>query len=315
MGEENSLQRLYRKWGKTRKTRWGKQPRRLRPGDYSSAAYGVNSPLERRANAGAGQRRSPGRSRRHRQSRLEMRLGARNQRNRHVRGSLPVMFEPCCGIDTYCLVVIIQTYTSRHRQGGWIKNPQYGVGLERSGATRAPCRRAATTGWRKYDEAQNGWVDRPFSGGSLDNVSTGAGGAFLPEIQVPEDHRSWSYTLSNSAGGLRINGVATAPIWGSADIPEQFEHTNILAVPVSTASKPAIGRPRRAANGAIQFTVIDGSGGQTNVIEASDDLITWTPISTNVFPATLCPNCPFIDFQDPASTNLARRFYRSFSLP
>ena len=48
--------------------------------------------------------------------------------------------------------------------------------------------------------------------------------------------------------------------------------------------------------------------GQRNVIEASTDLFSWTAISTNVFPATTCPVCPFIDFQDPASTNLARRF-------
>jgi hypothetical protein len=138
---------------------------------------------------------------------------------------------------------------------------------------------------------------------------------FQPEIQLPEDHRSWSYTASSSAGKLQINGVALAPLGGSADIPEEFEHTNILAVLVSNVSKPTISRPRFAANGAVQFTVIDGRGGQTNVIAASDDLVNWTPISTNIFPATTCPICPFIDFQDPASTNLARRFYRSISLP
>jgi len=138
---------------------------------------------------------------------------------------------------------------------------------------------------------------------------------FQPEIQVPEDPRSWSYTASSSAGRLRINGVASAPIWGSADIAEEFQHTNVLAVLVSTDSKPIIGRLRLGANGVIQFTVIDRRGGKTNVIVASDDLVTWTAISTNVFPATTCPFCPFIDFQDPASTNLTRRFYRSFSLP
>jgi len=138
---------------------------------------------------------------------------------------------------------------------------------------------------------------------------------FQPEIQIPEDHRSWSYTASSSAGKLQINGVALAPLGGSADIPEEFEHTNILAVLVSDVSKPTLGRPRFAANGAIQFTVIDGGAGETNVIEASDDLVTWTAISTNIFPATACPICPFIDFQDPASTNLVRRFYRSLSLP
>jgi len=138
---------------------------------------------------------------------------------------------------------------------------------------------------------------------------------FEPEIQVPEDPQTWSYTASSSSNGLRINGVAIAPTGGGADIPEEFQHTNILAVLISTVSKPTIGRPRIAANGAIEFTVIDGHWGQTNVIEASDDLVAWTPISTNVFPATTCPICPFINFQDPASINLNRRFYRAFSLP
>jgi hypothetical protein len=138
---------------------------------------------------------------------------------------------------------------------------------------------------------------------------------FQSEIQVPENQQSWHYTASSSAGLLRINGVASAPIWGSADIPEEFQHTNVLAVLVSSTSKPIIGRPRLGANGAIQFTVIDGRGSATNVIEASDNLVTWTAISTNVFPATTCPICPFIEFQDTAGTNLARRFYRSFTLP
>jgi hypothetical protein len=138
---------------------------------------------------------------------------------------------------------------------------------------------------------------------------------FQPEIQVPENQQSWSYTASISAGRLQINGVAIAPIEGGADIPEEFGHTNILAVLISSASKPTIGRPRFASNGAIQFTVIGDRAGQTNVIAASDDLVTWTRISTNIFPTTTCPFCPFIDFQDPASTNLVRRFYRSFSLP
>src|SRR5207247_10618859 len=73
--------------------------------------------------------------------------------------------------------------------------------------------------------------------------------------------------------------------------------------------------PRAPGGGAIEFTVFNGRSGQTNVIEASTDLITWSAISTNVFPSTVCPNCPFIDFQDPASTNLSRRFYRAFWLP
>jgi hypothetical protein len=57
-----------------------------------------------------------------------------------------------------------------------------------------------------------------------------------------------------------------------------------------------------------------GSGGRTNVVEASSDLITWMPIATNVFDYSLCPICPFVDVQDRASTNLAHRFYRCYEL-
>jgi hypothetical protein len=39
---------------------------------------------------------------------------------------------------------------------------------------------------------------------------------------------SWSYTVSNLAGGLGINGVVTTPPVG-ADIPNRFKHTNVVA--------------------------------------------------------------------------------------
>ena len=42
MAERNNLPRFYRQWGKTRKIAWGTQPRRMKAGDNSSAAYGVN---------------------------------------------------------------------------------------------------------------------------------------------------------------------------------------------------------------------------------------------------------------------------------
>jgi len=59
---------------------------------------------------------------------------------------------------------------------------------------------------------------------------------------------------------------------------------------------------------------VQGTSGRTNVVEASTDLVSWTPVSTNVMDYSLCPICPFVDIQDPASTNLARRFYRAYEL-
>jgi hypothetical protein len=55
--------------------------------------------------------------------------------------------------------------------------------------------------------------------------------------------------------------------------------------------------------------------GDDTLVEASTNLVSWTPISTNLMPATQCPICPYILFRDPASTNLAKRFYRSFEIP
>ena len=129
---------------------------------------------------------------------------------------------------------------------------------------------------------------------------------FASESPLPSG-ASWSYTVSNSAGGLRIDGEFV-------NGPFEFRHANVVVVLVAAVSIPTFSLPRTSGSGAIEFTVFNGRPGQTNVIEASTDLVRWAAISTNVFPST-GSLCPFIDFQDPASTNLARRFYRSFSLP
>ena len=124
----------------------------------------------------------------------------------------------------------------------------------------------------------------------------------------------WSYTISNSASGLRIDGVFEGPT-GPVHVPTAFGHSNVVAILVAAVPKPMLSQPRASGGGPIEFTVFNGGSGQTNIIEASTDLLRWTAISTNVFPATVCPTCPFIEFRDPASTNLARRYYRAFSLP
>ena len=112
-----------------------------------------------------------------------------------------------------------------------------------------------------------------------------------------------SYAVSNSAGGLRIDGSC-------GEHPFYSWHANVATVLVV----PILSLPRVSGSGAIEFTVFNGRPGQTNVIEASTDLDRWTAISTNVFPST-DSFYRFIDFQDTASTNLTRRFFRAFSLP
>ena len=120
----------------------------------------------------------------------------------------------------------------------------------------------------------------------------------------------WNYSVSNSTDTLRINGTLGTAQQFCADVPTQFSHSNVVAVLVQG---PTLRITEFSKDGPLLF--IQGNTGWTNVIEASVDLVTWTPISTNLMPNTLCPICPYILFRDAASTNLARRFYRCFEIP
>ena len=125
----------------------------------------------------------------------------------------------------------------------------------------------------------------------------------------PPFHLFWSYTVSNSASPLRIDGMVGIAQGVCADVPNQFSHSNVLAVLVP---QPRLTATEISSNGLS--LMIQGQAGQTNVLEASTDLFTWTPLSTNVLPSTDCPICPFISFQDTAATNMDRRFYRSVEI-
>ena len=76
---------------------------------------------------------------------------------------------------------------------------------------------------------------------------------------------------------------------------------------------PTIKITEFSKEGALLF--VQGISNWTNIIEASADLSSWTSISTNVMPSSVCPICPFIQFRDPASTNLPHRYYRTLQFP
>jgi hypothetical protein len=120
----------------------------------------------------------------------------------------------------------------------------------------------------------------------------------------------WNYTVSNSADSLRIEGTLGTLQRFCVDVPDRFSHSNVVAVLVPP---PRLSITGVSSNGATLF--LQGHAGLTNVIEASTDLVTWAGVSTNVMDYSLCPICPFAIFEDSASTNLARRFYRAFELP
>ena len=127
----------------------------------------------------------------------------------------------------------------------------------------------------------------------------------------PPPYRTyWNYTVSNSTDRLRIDGTLGTVQQNCVDVFTQFGHSNVVAMLVP---RPRLSITEFSKDGALLF--VQGSAGWTNVIEASTDLVGWTPINTNVMPYTLCPVCPFIQFRDAASTNLPRRFYRCFEIP
>ncbi|HUR45378.1 MAG TPA: hypothetical protein VMZ27_05805 [Candidatus Saccharimonadales bacterium] len=121
----------------------------------------------------------------------------------------------------------------------------------------------------------------------------------------------WNYTVSNAANNLTIGGVLGTARSSCADAPTRFGHSNVVAVLVSgpklTLVEAAAKRPTRI--------MVQGRAGWTDVIEASTDLKSWTPVATNIMDFSLCPICPFATFDDAASTILPHRFYRAFELP
>jgi hypothetical protein len=121
---------------------------------------------------------------------------------------------------------------------------------------------------------------------------------------------AWLLTWSNApAGTYLVTARATDDHGNVATSPPVR-----LIVRGEQLPPPILTILQHSAQGGMTLLVL-GHAGRTNVIEASTDLVGWTGITTNVMDYSLCPICPFITFQDPASTNLDRRFYRSYELP
>jgi hypothetical protein len=122
----------------------------------------------------------------------------------------------------------------------------------------------------------------------------------------------WNYTVSNSPNRLRIDGQLGTARAACLDVPTRFGHSDVVAVLLPGPRLQILNGPKKEAGTRM---MVQGRSGWTDVIEASTDLVAWTPVSTNFMDFSLCPICPFAIFEDAASTNLARRFYRAVEYP
>jgi len=117
-------------------------------------------------------------------------------------------------------------------------------------------------------------------GGFTFSFSNGV--VFADSIQfampAPPPSPSYSYTVSNSAAGLKINGQLDVPCNGCADIPTEFEHTNVMAVPVPEAA-PVIDRVERG-DGSLYFHFA-GEPPNDYTVEYTDSLAEprWLPLA------------------------------------
>src|SRR5205823_10147288 len=87
----------------------------------------------------------------------------------------------------------------------------------------------------------------------------------------------WSYTVSNSANRLRIDGTLGTARSPCADVPTRFFHSNVVAV---LLSGPKLSILEFSKDGGARI-MVQGHAGWTDVIEASTDLAAWRPVSTN----------------------------------
>jgi regulation of enolase protein 1 (concanavalin A-like superfamily) len=142
-------------------------------------------------------------------------------------------------------------------------------------------------------------------------VLTPNGGTFYNQVaitlQPPDNNASIYYTLDGSlptthsllyAGALNLTTNATL-----AATAFETGYDNSIAASALFLVQPLRFTSEGFSNGVFQLQLL-GSVGSNYVLQASTNLVNWTPLLTNVAPANV------LNLADPASTNYPMRFYR-----
>jgi uncharacterized repeat protein (TIGR01451 family) len=116
-------------------------------------------------------------------------------------------------------------------------------------------------------------------------------------------------TLTNTGAQLALTMNAGAPgtfvdsVQASADTPDPYldDNSASVSVTVGAAVRPQITAGLINVNGVFQLSITNTSG-QSVIIQASTNLVSWIPVFTNVEPFT---------YTNLDSTNYPMRFYRA----
>jgi hypothetical protein len=104
-----------------------------------------------------------------------------------------------------------------------------------------------------------------------------------------------------------FNPGQTGAYWVEAEVqwPDGRRAFATNAIVVSPNAPPVLTYPQKASGGGFSF-LLAGASQATFVIQASSDLKTWTPITTN----SLSGNSS-ITIADPQAGSFSRRYYRA----
>jgi formylglycine-generating enzyme required for sulfatase activity len=173
---------------------------------------------------------------------------------------------------------------------GWFAANDYGV-CDLTGNVWEWC-------WDGYDSA---WYGNP------DATQDDSRGPAVAVTNRVLRGGSWINDASFMRCANRSYSIDSAP--SSATHSLGFRCVVTVPVPAAVPAPGSITAAALLGDGSFRFTIINLTPGRTNLIAVSTNLVNWTPVWTNVPPATS------FDFTNPATAGLGFRFFRSWQIP
>jgi uncharacterized repeat protein (TIGR01451 family) len=159
---------------------------------------------------------------------------------------------------------------------------------------------SASTNVQVSDSMPSGFTLDPSSSSTVGSI-TRSGSTVIWNIDVLATNAGGRATLTMQAhnAGNFFNSAIVRATTPDLNPDDDFASTNIT---VGVVTPPLLSVVVVNTNGMFQFTITNSGANQTNVIQASTNLVNWIPIFTNVgsftFTNAIDPNYPFRFYRD-----------------